>query len=107
MASGLDPGREGNQQLADFFRRNFNLLTVGVYMQGRQRHRGEFDFKRTDALIDFAEANDLKVHLHPLIGGAGYTSKWVNEDGYSAEGLEQILRERITTILTRYTGRVH
>lgn len=107
MASGLDFTREDNQPLQDFFRRNFNLMTVGVYMQGMQRHRGEFDFEKTDALIRFAEAHNIKVHLHPLIGGAGYTSRWVNDGGYSAEALEQVLRERITTLLKRYKGRVH
>ena len=107
MASGLDPGREGNQPLADFFLRNFNIMTVGVYMQGTQRQPGAFNFEKTDALIAFAHENNLKMYLHPLIGGSEYTPKWVNEGGLSAEALHQLMRDRITTILTRYKGRIH
>jgi len=107
FASGLDFTRNGNPAAADFFRRNFNIMTVGVYMNGMQRQSGAFSFEKADALIQFAQENHLKVYLHPLIGGAEYTPKWVNEGSLSAEALRQIMRDRITTILTRYQGRIH
>jgi hypothetical protein len=37
MASGLDPAKESRSPLADFFVRNFNIMTVGVYMSALQR----------------------------------------------------------------------
>lgn len=109
MAGGLDSTRPDHDQapLTEFFLRNFNIITVGVYMNSTQREPGGFNFERTDALIAFAERNDLQVHLHPLIGGAEYTPKWVNEGQLSADALHRLMRERITTILTRYQGRVH
>lgn len=38
MAGGLDPAAEKSRPLADFFVRNFNIMTVGVYMSGLQLH---------------------------------------------------------------------
>ncbi len=107
MAGGLDPTRGDHRPLADFFRRNFNIMTVGVYMTGTQRAPGVYNFDRTDALIAFARDNNIRVYLHPLIGGAEYTPKWVNEGGFSPEELHRILRDRITAILTRYKGAIH
>jgi endo-1,4-beta-xylanase len=107
FASGLDPAKESTGPLADFFVRNFNIMTVGVYMSGLQRQPGSYDFTRQDALIAFAQQHNLKVYLHPLFGGAEYTPKWVNEGGLSAEALLQIMRDRTTAILTRYRGRIH
>ncbi|MBE7500472.1 MAG: endo-1,4-beta-xylanase [Verrucomicrobiales bacterium] len=66
FASGLDFNRPENLPLAEFFRRNFNIMTVGVYMQGTQRQPGAYNFESTDALIAFAQTNHLQVHLHPL-----------------------------------------
>lgn len=107
FASGLDPAKPENTPLAEFFVRNFNIMTVGVYMTGTQRRPGAYNFEKTDALVDFAAQHNLKVHLHPLMGGAEYTPKWVNEGGYSATALAELMRDRITTLLTRYRGRIH
>lgn len=107
FASGLDPVKPGNTPLAEFFVRNFKVVTVGVYMTATQRQPGAYNFEKTDALVDFATQHNLRIHLHPLIGGAEYTPRWVNEGGYSAAALSQLLRDRITTHLTRYQGRIH
>ncbi|TWT81020.1 Endo-1,4-beta-xylanase Z precursor [Planctomycetes bacterium CA13] len=106
FAHGLDFTRNDNPAHLDFFRRNFNIMTVGVYMTGMQQKSSRFAFEKTDALIDFAHENNIKVYLHPLIGGAVYTPKWVNDGNFSSEKLRQIMRDRITTILKRYHGRV-
>lgn len=106
FASGLAPDRADSAPYASFFRRNFDIMTVGIYMTSTQRKSGEFNFARTDALIDFAQESGLKVYLHPLIGGAEYTPKWVNEGGFSKEELLQVLHDRITTLLTRYQDKI-
>jgi len=107
VASGLDPKNEASQPLSDFFVRNFNIMTVGVYMKATQPKSGAYNFEKTDALIAFAQEHQLKVYLHPLFGGSEYTPTWVNEGSLSAEALRKIMRERITTILRRYAGKIH
>ncbi len=106
FASGLDPTRPEFAPRAEFFRQNFNIMTVGVYMNGIQRTPGDIDFRQVDALVGFAAEHGLKVYLHPLVGGAEYTPKWVNEGGFSKEELLGLMRRRIRAILGRHPGRV-
>lgn len=107
FASGLDFTRGTDPARAEFFRHHFNILTAGIYMPSTQPRAGEWQFARLDRLVDFATEHRLKVHLHPLIGGEEYTPAWVNEGGFPADSLRRLMRERITTILQRYAGRVH
>ena len=106
FADGLDSVPGDAVVLKEFFRRNFNIMTVGVYMGRTQRQPAGYDFERADALVKFAWENHEKIYFHPLIGGSLYTAKWVNEGNFSAEELRRIMRDRITTILTRYRGKV-
>lgn len=106
FASGLNPSREDNKQAAEFFKNNFNIMTAGIYMSGTQRERGKYNLERIDALVDFACANNIRVYFHPMIGGDLYSPEWINKGTFTKEELETIMRDRITTILTRYKGKV-
>ena len=106
FASGLNPSREDNKQAAEIFKHNFNIMTAGIYMSGTQRERGKYTLERLDALIDYANANNIKVYLHPMIGGDLYSPEWINKGTFTKEELETVMRDRITTILTRYKGKV-
>ena len=106
FSNGLNVQRKSGKRFSDFFTHNFNILTVGVYMGITQPESSEIDFRKMDALIDFARANNMKVYLHPLIGGWNYTADWVNRRDYSKEELYGIMRERITGILTHYKGKI-
>jgi endo-1,4-beta-xylanase len=106
FSSGLHFDRPQFAARAEFFRRNFNIMTVGVYMNGIQRAPGDIDFRQVDALVGFAAEHSLKVHLHPLVGGAEYTPKWVTEGGFSKDALLDLMRRRITAILKRHPGRI-
>ena len=44
----------------------------------------------------------MLVYFHTLIGGNQYTADWVNNGNFTTEELRKIMKERITTILTRY-----
>jgi len=106
FAAGLYSVPKDEAILKPIFKHNFNIMTVGVYMQSTQRKKGGYDFNQADALVKFAQDNQIKIYLHPLIGGVQYTPKWVNEGHYSAPELRQIMKERITTILNRYRDKV-
>lgn len=69
FASGLNPSREDNKQLTEFFSNNFNILTAGIYMFGSQREQGKYNLENVDYLVDFATSNNIKVYFHPLFGG--------------------------------------
>ena len=107
FASGLNPLREDGKEVGEIFKHNFNILTAGIYMSGSQREQGSYNLENVDALVNYANSNKIKVYFHPMIGGAIYSPKWLNNGNFSKEELEKIMRDRITTILTRYKKKVH
>lgn len=106
FASGIESMTPKLTPRIEFFRQNFNIMTVGVYMNGIQRTPGEIDFGQVDALVGFASKQGIKVYLHPLIGGAEYTPRWVNEGGFTKDELLKILQHRIRDILGRHPGKI-
>jgi endo-1,4-beta-xylanase len=106
FASGLNPSDTSFARISEIFKKNFNIATIGVYMTSTQREQGTYNLERIDGLVDFATANNIKIHFHPLIGGQEYSPEWINTGVFTKEELEKIMRERITTILTRYGSKI-
>ncbi len=86
----------------DFEKTECNVLTIGVYMFKRKSFDDTSYLDDIDAQMKFAEENNLGVHFHPFIGPDQYMPKWLAEGDYSAEELEEIMRDWIGTLLTRY-----
>ena len=63
-------------------------------------------FENIDRMVDFANANNIRVYFHLLIGGSYYCPEWINKGIFTKAELEKIMRDRITTFLTRYGNRV-
>jgi endo-1,4-beta-xylanase len=106
FTSGLNPSDSSFERISGIFKTNFNIATIGVYMKRTQREQGKYDFNAIDGLVDFASANNIIVYFHPLIGGQEYSPEWINTGVFTKEELERIMRERITTILTRYGSKI-
>ena len=104
FASGLTT--QDGEVLKDLFKKEFNILTIGVYMKPTQPEPQTFRLDSYDNLVSYALENNLAVYLHPLIGGNQYTADWVINGNFSADELKNIMRERITTILTRHGDKV-
>ena len=71
-------------------------------MTSTQREQDKYNLERVDNLVEFGKSNNIKVYFHPMFGGATYCPDWINKGTFSKEELEKIMRDRITTILTRY-----
>lgn len=65
---------------------------------------GTFDFARTDALVDFAVANDMTVRGHDLIG-VGALPAWITDGVWTAETLGEVLRGHVTEVVSHYRDR--
>lgn len=104
FASGLtSPDKD---VLKDLFKKEFNIITIGVYMKSTQPQAQSFRLESVDELVDYAQQNKMVVYMHPLIGGNQYVADWVINGNFTAAELKQIMRERITTILTRYGNKI-
>ena len=64
-----------------------------------------YDFEDADAIMDFAEANGQVVRGHTLMWHS-QNPAWLAEGDFSPEQLREILKDHITTVVSRYAGRM-
>jgi GH35 family endo-1,4-beta-xylanase len=87
--------------------KEFNMLTPEheAKMCMLQKQRGVFDFRATDELVAFAEANQMTVRGHTLIWHS-CTPDWIESGNFSRDELIAIMRDHIFTVVGRYKGRI-
>ncbi|PWV56887.1 endo-1,4-beta-xylanase [Chitinophaga sp. S165] len=101
---------QGNE--GQFIVTQFNSLTPENDMKMGVIHpkEDEYDFRKADAIVDFAVRNRMKMRGHTLcwhnqVAGWMFTDK--KGDTVSKEILLQRLKEHITTVVTRYKGKIY
>lgn len=97
-----------DQEYMEIVAREFNLLTIEWELNffPVNPEPGEYNFSRADPVFDFAEANDMLVHANTLVWYR-QVAPWFEEGDYSREESIEILRNHITTLVSRYKGRVY
>ncbi len=93
--------------------KNFNLITPEYEMKWAfiEPKQGEYDFSKTDKIVNFAVENDKAIHGHTLIWHTNIPN-WVEKyieslpSNQRSEALSNILKDYITTIVTRYKGKI-
>ena len=93
--------------------RNFNMVVAEDNMKFAyiEPSQGNFEFGYTDALVAFAERHGMEVRGHTLCWHK-QLPEWVtknesrNSHNYSRDSLLSILRNHITTIVSRYKGKI-
>jgi endo-1,4-beta-xylanase len=69
--------------------------------------KDEFDFTDMDQVFDFADQNDMPVRVqHMLWGDDKWLPDWLKEGNFSHDQLLDIIHNHITTVATRYKGKV-
>ena len=93
--------------------RNFNMVVAEDNMKFAyiEPSQGNFEFGYTDALVAFAERHGMEVRGHTLCWHKQLpdwvtTSEDRNSHNYSSDSLLSILRNHITTIVSRYKGQI-
>lgn len=86
--------------------REFGAVTAESAMKWGQLEprRGQYDWTSSDRLVEFAGANGQSVYGHTLVWHTDLPD-WLPQDG-SPEELRELLREHITTVVSRYRGKV-
>ncbi len=104
---------EGDSPLAnELVSKHFNTLTVENDMKAEvvSPQRGQYDFSRADAFIDYAKARNAFVIGHTLIWH-NQTPSWFfkNEKGepFDEEEQSRVLNAHIKVMAERYLGQVH
>lgn len=70
-----------------------------------QPQQGVYDFGAADAIVAFAEENGQDVRGHTLLWHS-QNPAWLEQGDFTAEELREILRDHLTTVVSRYAGRV-
>ncbi|MGQ1890744.1 endo-1,4-beta-xylanase [Thermophagus sp. OGC60D27] len=91
----------------ELLKKNANTLVAEnimkpVYIQPEQ---GVFHFEMADQLVDFAQANNMKVRGHCLVWHQ-QIPYWMNDTTFTREELLKIMEKHITTVVSRYKGKV-
>ncbi|MBV2365856.1 endo-1,4-beta-xylanase [Streptomonospora nanhaiensis] len=68
--------------------------------------RDRYDFAMADRIVDFAERNGQVVRGHTLLWHS-QNPAWLEEGDFTDAELREILRDHITTVVGRYSGRIH
>ena len=98
------PSLRGAELYETIVAREFDIVTPESSMkwQPLRPAPGEYDFRDLDRLADFAEANDIELHGHPLLWYR-LNPDWVGEIP-AAELAEETL-SHIETVMARWPGR--
>lgn len=99
---------EKDHPYVQLLRQNANVLVAENAMKPyrMQPKRGNFFFEEADRLVAFAEANDMKVRGHCLVWHK-QIPRWMSDTTLTREEMLEVLENHITTIVSRYKGRVH
>ena len=90
---------------------NFNSITAENIMKSEimQPQEGEFDFTLADKFVEFGEQNGMNIIGHTLIWHSQAPS-WFFIDDEGNDVAPEVLKERmkthISTIVSRYKGRI-
>ena len=94
-------------QHTEILKTYFSSITSEYEMKMDRMHpsEGSFDFTAADAIVNFGVDNGINVHGHALIWHNA-TPSWVeNFSGSNAE-FEAMVKDYITTTVTRYKGKI-
>ncbi len=103
----LSADRISSGSHAKLYEREFNQVTAEWEMKMNITYPrpGEFDFSKADKIVDYAIANDMGIHGHALIWHNAVPS-WVESFSGTNEEFEAMIKDYITTVVTRYKGKV-
>jgi endo-1,4-beta-xylanase len=108
IGSILEPNQIADLDHAGTLAREFGSVTAENAMKwyAIQPTRGTFDFTGADAVLDFADANDMTMRGHALVWAQDqFTPAWVTAITDPAE-LRAVIEDHLREVLDRYRGRI-
>jgi len=96
----------------EFIKKHFNSLTPENVMKPAliQPQEGKFSWAEADKIVDFAQANGMKVRGHTLCWHS-QTGEWMFKDAQGNQASKELvlarLKEHITQVVSRYKGKIY
>lgn len=98
---------KGDSRYIDILKGNCNIVVAENHMKFRylQPERGVYRFAKADSLVEFAEANGMKVRGHTLLWH-NENPAWLQDGKFDKNQLLSLLEDHIRTVMGRYKGRI-
>ncbi len=108
IGTAVDVSRLGDLTYRNLIRNEFNQVQPENELKWMvlRPSAATYTFTKFDSLVDFATANGMSLRGHVLIGESGYPS-WLTTGNFSQAQLREILRQHISTVVGRYSGRIY
>lgn len=96
----------------EFIKKHFNSLTPENVMKPAllQPQEGKFVWEEADKIVEFAQANGMKVRGHTL-AWHNQTGEWMFKDSLGNEASKELvlarLEKHIKEVVTRYKGKIY
>jgi endo-1,4-beta-xylanase len=93
---------------SDLIVRDFNSITCGNEMKFYviRKDKQKWNFAPADEIVKFAEDNNIKMRGHTLVWHNAMPA-WLENGQWTKEDLLALLKEYITTVVTRYKGKLY
>src|SRR3954468_5470987 len=100
------PGGNG-PMLRATLAREFSMVWSGNYLKFSwlRPTATTYDFFWADSMVAFAQKNNMLVRGHTLVWH-DQLSPWVTNGNYSTAQADSIMRDHITTVMSRYKGKI-
>ncbi len=97
----------GEPLYAQILAREFNMLTAENVMKFENIHPAQdsYDFRAADALVEFAQENDMQIRGHTLVWHSQIPD-WLTTQTWTRDELMEIMHDHITTVVSRYRGKI-
>jgi endo-1,4-beta-xylanase len=111
---GVALGASQNQEIyQEVLTREFNFcVSEAFHWASDNDHplrpsRHTFDFTHPDSAVAYAQQHSLPLQVHHLVwGNESVLPDWLKEGNFSKDDLLSIIEEHVTTIVSRYKGKV-
>jgi endo-1,4-beta-xylanase len=107
VGAAVDPRHFSEPEYADTLAREFNMVEPENAMKWTQTELapGHFDFSRGDAVVEFAEAHQMKVRGHNLLWGI-HNPDWLEAGRFAPAELHDLMQHHIATVAGHFAGKV-
>ncbi len=97
----------GETPYCEVLKQEFNVLVAENMMKFAELSPSHqhYDWTNVDALVDFAEANGMKLRGHTLVWHQ-QLPRWLTSGTWTAQEAEALLEQHIKTVVGRYRGRI-
>jgi endo-1,4-beta-xylanase len=107
IGTAVRPWQLSESAYASTLAHEFNMVEAEDAMKWRTLRPDErsFDFRQGDAMVNFAQAHQMKIRGHCLVWGRD-NPEWLAQGHFTTRRLSRLLHDHIMRVMKHYRGQV-